>query len=80
MKDDKKKVTFESGGNKSEIDYILVRKEEKSIVKDVTVINGEECLTQHKLLLCKIILNDTIHRKKNVQTMDRCRVWRLKKK
>ena len=42
----------------SEIDYFLVRKKDSASVKDVTVINGEECLKQHKLLICKIELSE----------------------
>ena len=47
-----KLVTYESGGCKSQIDYILVRKSERSKVKDVKVIPNDECMSQHKLLVC----------------------------
>ena len=42
-------VTFHSGNNQSQIDYILVRKWEFKCVRDVKVIPGEECALQHKL-------------------------------
>jgi len=51
---DTKKVTYASGGESmstSEIDYFLVRKKNRSSVKDVTVINDEEFMKQHKLLI-----------------------------
>ena len=75
-----KKVTFESGENRSEVDFILVRRKDKSSVKDVTVINGETCVTQHKLLLCKIEVNAKLPNKKKAQFRNRCRLWRLKRK
>jgi len=75
-----KKVTFESGENRSEVDFILVRRKDKSSVKDVTVINGETCVTQHKLLLCKIEVNAKLPNKKKTQFRNRCRLWRLNKK
>jgi hypothetical protein len=53
-KDDSKKITYESGENRSVIDYVLVRKYQRNMVIDVSVINGEACIPQHKLLLCKI--------------------------
>ena len=56
VKDDTKKITYQSGDSKSQIDYILVRRKDKSFLKNVTVINGEACITQHKLLLCNIEL------------------------
>src|SRR5206468_1491119 len=58
-KDESKKITYESGDSKSEIDYILVRRKERSVVRDVTTISGEACATQHKLLLCKIELSQS---------------------
>ena len=36
-------VTFHSGNNQSQIDYILVRKRDFRCVRDVKVIPGEEC-------------------------------------
>ena len=51
---DSKKITYESGGNRSVVDYILVRVCQRQMVSDVTVINEEPCIQQHKLLLCKV--------------------------
>jgi hypothetical protein len=80
VKQDTKKITYESGGNKTQIDYILVKRKDFSIVKDVTVINGEPCITQHKLLLCKIELSTTMHNRRKTKALDRCRLWKLKEK
>ena len=57
-----KKITNDSDGNRSEVDYILVRTCQRQMVSDVTVINGEPCIQQHKLLLCKVAWRG--HRKK----------------
>ena len=50
------------------------------MVKNVTVIQGESCLLQHKLLVCMLAVEDVRQRimKKEV-FVSRCRVWRLKK-
>ena len=81
---DTKKVTYASGEaesiSTSEIDYFLVRKNDRSSVKDVTVINGEECMKQHKLLICKIELSEVLPKRKRQQARDRCRLWKLKEK
>ena len=64
----------------SEIDYFLVRKKNRSSVKDVTTINGEECMKQHKLLICKIELSEASPKLKRQPARDRCRLWKLKDK
>src|SRR5206468_106858 len=83
-KDEAKKITYTSGKDenmsKSEIDYILVRKEALSMIQDVTVINGEECVKQHKLLLCKIVLREDLPKQRKAQATDRCKIWNWKKK
>ena len=43
-----KLVTYESGGVSLVVDYVLARKND---MKDVTVIPGEECVSQHKLVV-----------------------------
>ena len=78
-KEERKKVTYESGGNKSEVDYFMVRQLDKRLVKDVTVINGEACVAQHKLLICKIQLSDAILTSVKKQATKRLRLWKLKK-
>ena len=76
-KDYNKRVTYESGGRQSQIDYILMRRSELSTVKDVKVIAGEECIQQHRLLVCVLDVKER-HRKCRKKPVSRCRVWRLK--
>ena len=52
-KKEKQTVTYESGGNRSMIDYILVRKRLRMLTY-VTVIPNEPCILQHKLLFCSV--------------------------
>ena len=44
MKKKKQMVTYESGGNRSMIGYILVRKRDMRKINDVTVIPNESCI------------------------------------
>ena len=46
--EDKKKITYKNGDRETQVDYILVRVNEKIRFKDCKV--GEECLTQHRLV------------------------------
>ena len=50
-KNDKRKVTFKSGNNESEIDFILVSKENRKYLKDVKVIPWE---LQHRLFVADV--------------------------
>ena len=43
---------YASGDHETQVDYILFRKGLRKHIRDVKVIPGEECLTQHRLLVC----------------------------
>ena len=79
-KESAKKVTYESGEVKSVVDYILLRKKERVMVRDVKVIpseDKEDFLTQHKLLVCSLRL-ERKYKKKQKKAAPRCRIWKLK--
>jgi hypothetical protein len=77
VKDDSRMVTYESGGVKTVVDYVLVRRNELCAVKDVKVIPSEECFPQHKLLVCVMKLRSCVKEKKKTFVSKR-RVWKLK--
>ena len=76
VKRDSQKVTYESGGCKTMVDYVLVRANERKVVRDVKVIGSEACLPQHKLLVCVLAYQDGVIVRK--EFVSRCRTWRLK--
>ena len=45
-------VTYQSGENQSQFDYIQVKQQNIKLVHDVKVIPNEEFVTQHKLPVC----------------------------
>ena len=59
------------------MDYMLVRKRDRENVLDVKVIPNEECITQHKLMVCQMNINDAV-RKVKTRHVSKCKVWRLK--
>ena len=69
-------ITFESGENRRQIDYILCRKQNFKLIIDVKVIPGEECVTQHKLLVCDLRLMTCKPRPKPF--FSKRRIWKLK--
>ena len=72
-KTDERKITFKSGNNESEIDFILVSKENRKFLKNVNVIPWE---LQHRLLVAdmdKRKLKKVVKKESKVKRM----VWKL---
>ena len=69
-------ITFSSGGNETQIDYLLVRRSQLKWVKNVNVISSEECISQHKLLVGDIILSSTP--RAPVRLPPRVKTWKLR--
>ena len=57
----------------------MVRKTERHRVRNVTVLQGEACMQQHKLLVC-MLQNDNCMKVKRQPTtfVSRCKMWKLK--
>ena len=75
-KTDKRKITFKSGNNESEIDFILVSKANRKFLKNVNVIPWE---LQHRLLVAdmdKRKLKKVVKKESKVKRM----VWKLKER
>ena len=68
-------VSFNSGTNRTQIDYILYRKSFRKAVKDVKVIPDEECVQQHNLVVCYFSV--LIPRPKKRKFTPRIRSWKL---
>ena len=75
-KKDKRKVTYSSGGNDTEIDFALVGKEKRKYLRDVKVIPAK---LQHRLVVAD---EEEQKLKKSVKKSRRVRwrMWKLKEK
>ena len=69
-------VTYESGEGRTQIDYVLYRKSYQRSVTDVKVIPGEECTTQHFLLVCDFVVCCPPVKKRKF--VPRLRSWKLR--
>jgi Reverse transcriptase (RNA-dependent DNA polymerase) len=82
-KRDSQKVTFESAGMRTVVDYVLVRRQERAMVLNVKVICDKEgipeepILLQHRLIVCDLVLKERVIQKLPVFE-SRCKVWKLK--
>ena len=70
-------ITYKSGQNETQIDYILVRKEDKRLVMDCKVIPGEPVVTQHRLLVADFRMKNGRRRRKEDRKR-KIKVWELK--
>ena len=70
-------ITYTSGGRRSVIDYILIRRNNISKIKDCKVIPGESIATQHILLTMDIGIQ-TKKRVKPRRRKQQIKWWRLK--
>ena len=70
-------ITYKSGGRMSVIDYILIRRNNISQVKDCKVIPGESIATQHRILTMDICIQ-TKKRVKPRMRKQQIKWWRLK--
>ena len=75
-KPDKRKITFRSGKNESEIDFILVGKTNRKYLRDVKVIPGE---LQHGMVVTDFIKRDVKKIIKRERIVRR-KIWKLKEK
>jgi hypothetical protein len=70
-------VTFSSGQHYSQIDFILVRREDMHACLDCKVIPGECVVPQHKLVVANFCFRVHLQRSKRVQA-PRMNWWKLK--
>ena len=50
-KEDSTLITYQYGDNRSMIDYLMVRKTDRCLVKDVKAISSEESVPQHRMVV-----------------------------
>ena len=60
------------------IDYLMVRKADRCLVKDVKVISSEECVSQHRMVIGRLVISMKPKKKKIVKFVPKPRVWTLK--
>ncbi|XP_063851764.1 craniofacial development protein 2-like [Scylla paramamosain] len=70
-------ITYKSGQNETQVDYILVRREDKRLVMDCKLIPGEPVMTQQRLLVADFRMKSG--RKRRKEERKKIKVWELKK-
>ena len=76
QKQDSHLITYASGKDMTQIDYLLIKAKHRSLVKDTKVIPGEEVFKQHRLVVCDLSIKVCKTKKKPFSP--KLRVWKLK--
>ena len=72
------KITYSSGGNNTQVDYILVRRRRMKEVWDTKVIMGESVAKQHRLVVSKMVM--WTKWRKTTRPEKRTKWWKLREK
>jgi len=59
-------ITFKSGNTRTQIDYFLMRANNRRLYRDCKVISSECLITQHRLLVMDVQIRSPIRRKRTV--------------
>ena len=68
---------YKSGGNSSQIDFIMTRRADLKEMRDCKVIPGEEVVSQHRLLCVVLRTKEAKHSRRN---REKKKIWALKGK
>lgn len=69
-------VTYKSGTAETQVDLVLVRPSDQMRMKDCKAVPGEAVLTQHRPVVCGLIVKN--YKKSRIKGQKRVRTWKLK--
>ncbi|KAK3523562.1 hypothetical protein QTP70_002470 [Hemibagrus guttatus] len=71
------RVTYKSGGRRTQVDYILCRRGDLKEISDCKVVVGESVARQHRIVVCRMTL--MVCKKKRSKIEKKTKWWKLKK-
>ncbi|KAK3553592.1 hypothetical protein QTP70_005764 [Hemibagrus guttatus] len=71
------RVTYKSGGRRTQVDYILCRRGNLKEISDCKVVVGESVARQHRMVVCRMTL--MVCKKKRSKIEKKTKWWKLKK-
>ncbi|KAK3572741.1 hypothetical protein QTP86_007058, partial [Hemibagrus guttatus] len=77
QKREEHRVTYKSGGRRTQVDYILCRRGNLKEISDCKVVVGESVARQHRMVVCRMTL--MVCKKKRSETEKKTKWWKLKK-
>ncbi|KAK3557567.1 hypothetical protein QTP70_030497, partial [Hemibagrus guttatus] len=77
QKREEHRVTYKSGGRRTQVDYILCRRGNLKEISDCKVVVGESVARQHKMVVCRMTL--MVCKTKRSKVEKKTKWWKLKK-
>ncbi|KAK3536514.1 hypothetical protein QTP86_013837 [Hemibagrus guttatus] len=77
QKREEHRVTYKSGGRRTQVDYIPCRRGNLKEISDCKVVVGESVARQHRMVVCRMTL--MVCKKKRSEIEKKTKWWKLKK-
>ncbi|KAK3507937.1 hypothetical protein QTP70_004389 [Hemibagrus guttatus] len=77
QKREEHRVTYKSGGRRTQVDYILCRRSNLKEISDCKVVVGESVARQHRMVVCRMTL--MVCKTKRAKIEKKTKWWKLKK-
>ncbi|KAK3517652.1 hypothetical protein QTP70_014780 [Hemibagrus guttatus] len=77
QKREEHRVTYKSGGRRTQVDYILCRRGNLKEISDCKVVVGESVARQHRMVVCRMTF--MVCKKKRSKIEKKTKWWKLKK-
>ncbi|KAK3512600.1 hypothetical protein QTP70_017200 [Hemibagrus guttatus] len=77
QKREEHRVTYKSGGRRTQVDYILCRRGNLKEISDCKVVVGESVVRQHRMVVCRMTL--LVCKTKRSKIEKKTKWWKLKK-
>ncbi|KAK3544791.1 hypothetical protein QTP86_027552 [Hemibagrus guttatus] len=80
QKREEHRVTYKSGGRRTQVDYILCRRGNLKEISDCKVVVGESVARQHRIVVCRMTLMVCKKKRSKIEIEKKTKWWKLKKK
>ncbi|KAK3515346.1 hypothetical protein QTP70_017708, partial [Hemibagrus guttatus] len=79
QKREEHRVTYKSGGRRTQVDYILCRRANLKEISDCKVVVGESVARQHRMVVCRMTLMVCKTKRSKIEIEKKTKWWKLKK-
>ncbi|KAK3566754.1 hypothetical protein QTP86_004437 [Hemibagrus guttatus] len=79
QKREEHRVTYKSGGRRTQVDYILCRRGNLKEISDCKVVVGESVARQHRMGVCRMTLMVCKTKRSKIEIEKKTKWWKLKK-
>ncbi|KAK3569315.1 hypothetical protein QTP86_026834 [Hemibagrus guttatus] len=79
QKREERRVTYKSGGRRTQVDYILCRRGNLKEINDCKVVVREGVARQHRMVVCRMTLLVCKKKRSKIEIEKKTKWWKLKK-